>query len=167
MDEHTNFDLEEKFLKADRLISENKISEAAHLLDEILHEAPDFGKAHNHLGWLHETKFKNYEKAQEHYRLAIKFSPEYPAAHYNYCYCLSTLRKYDELEKVLEEAIKVSGINYATIYNEYGLLREIQGNFEDAIHYFKLHIKNTFDSKSIETAAESIKRCERKKQLLS
>ncbi len=46
MDEHTNFDLEEKFLKADRLISENKISEAAHLLEEILHEAPDFGKAH-------------------------------------------------------------------------------------------------------------------------
>ena len=45
MDEPTNFDLEEKFLKADRLIAENKLSEAAHLLDEILHEAPDFGKA--------------------------------------------------------------------------------------------------------------------------
>ncbi len=68
--------------------------------------------------------------------------------------------------KCLEQAIKVSGINYATIYNEYGLLREIQGNLDDAIHYFKLHIKNSFDSKSIETAAESIKRCERKKELI-
>lgn len=164
--EETNFDLEDKFLRADRLIAENKIGDAAHLLDEILHEAPDFGKAHNHLGWLHETKFKNYEKAQEHYRLAIKFSPDYPAAHYNYCYCLSALRKYDELEKVLENAIKVSGISYATIYNEYGLLREIQGHLDDAIHYFKLHIKNSFDSKSIEAAAESIRRCERKKELI-
>jgi Tfp pilus assembly protein PilF len=165
MAESTNFDLEEKFLTADRLISEGKISEAAHLLEEILAEAPDFGKAHNHLGWLYETKFKNFIRAEDHYKLAIKFAPEYPAAYYNYCYCLSALRKYDELEAVLELAIKVPGVSYATVYNEYGLLREIQGKLDDAIHYFKLHIKNSFDAKSIETASDSIKRCERKKQL--
>jgi hypothetical protein len=45
-------------------------------------------------------------------------------------------------------------------------MREIQGNLDDAIHHFRLHIKNSFDVKSIETAAESIKRCERKKELL-
>jgi tetratricopeptide (TPR) repeat protein len=137
------------------------------MLEDILAEAPDFGKAHNHLGWLYETKFKNFSRAEEHYKLAIKFSPDYPAAYYNYCYCLSTLRKFDELERVLEAAIKVPGINYATIYNEYGLLREIQGKLDDAIHYFKLHIQNSFDSKSIETATESIRRCERKKQLIA
>jgi tetratricopeptide (TPR) repeat protein len=167
MAEATNFDLEERFLTADRLINENHLSEAAKMLEDILAEAPDFGKAHNHLGWLYETKFKNFSRAEEHYKLAIKFSPDYPAAYYNYCYCLSTLRKFDELEHVLEAAIKVPGINYATIYNEYGLLREIQGKLDDAIHYFKLHIQNSFDSKSIETASESIRRCERKKQLIA
>jgi tetratricopeptide (TPR) repeat protein len=166
MDENINFDLEEKFLTADRLISENHLGEAAKMLEEILAEAPDFGKAHNHLGWLYETKFKNFARAEEHYRLALKFSPEYTAAYYNYCYLLSSLRKFDELEKLLNEAIKVSGISYATIYNEYGLLREMQGKLDDAIHYFKLHIQNSFDGKSIETAAESIRRCERKKMLI-
>jgi Tfp pilus assembly protein PilF len=166
MEEPINFDLEEKFLNADKLISENKLSDAAKLLEEILEEAPDYGKAHNHMGWLFETKFKNLARAEEHYRLALKFSPDYTAAYYNYCYLLSSLRKFDELEKVLEHAIRVSGISYATIYNEYGLLREMQGHLDDAIHYFKLHIKNSFDSKSIDTAAESIKRCERKKQLI-
>lgn len=164
--EETNFDIEEKFLKADQLISENKLSEAAKMLEDILSEVPDFGKAHNHMGWLYETKFKNLTRAEEHYRLALKFSPDYTAAYYNYCYLLSSLRKYDELEKLLEKAIGVSGISYATIYNEYGLMREMQGLLDDAIHYYKLHIKNSFDTKSIETAAESIKRCERKKQLL-
>jgi tetratricopeptide (TPR) repeat protein len=166
MEEHTNFDLEEKFLTADRLIGENRLSEAAKTLEDILAEAPDFGKAHNHLGWLFETKFKNLQRAEEHYRLALKFSPDYTAAYYNYCYLLSSLRKYDELEKLLGDAIKVSGISYATLYNEYGLMREMQGKLDDAIHYFKLHIQNSFDAKSIETAAESIRRCERKKQLL-
>jgi tetratricopeptide (TPR) repeat protein len=166
MEEQTNFDLEEKFLQADQLISENRLSEAAKMLEDILADVPDFGKAHNHLGWLFETKFKNLQRAEEHYRLSLKFSPDYIAAYYNYCYLLSSLRRFDDLEKLLEKAIGVSGVSYATIYNEYGMLREIQGQLDDAIHYFRLHIKNSFDGKSIETAAESIKRCERKKQLL-
>lgn len=160
------YDLEEKFLVADRLINDGKISEAAHTLDEILQEAPDFGKAHNHLGWLHETKFKNYSKAEEHYKYALKFSPEYTAVYYNYAYLLSTLRRFDELEKLLEQAIKIPGINFGTIYNEYAIMKELQGDFDEAIHYYKLYIRNIFENKSIESAAESIKRCERKKQLI-
>jgi Tfp pilus assembly protein PilF len=165
-EQYVNFDIEEKFLHADQLIAENKLSEAAKLLEDILAEAPDFGKAHNHMGWLFETKFKNLARAEEHYRLALKFSSDYAAAYYNYCYLLSSLRKFDELEELLKRAIGVSGISYATLYNEYGLMREMQGNLDDAIHYFRLHIKNSFDGKSIETAAESIRRCERKKELL-
>ena len=162
----TNFDIEEKFLQADQLIADNRLAEAAKMLEAILEEAPDFGKAHNHMGWLFETKFKNLQRAEEHYRLALKFSSDYTAAYYNYCYLLSSLRKFDDLEKLLERAIAVSGISYATIYNEYGLMREMQGLLDDAIHYFKLHIKNSFDAKTIETAADSIKRCQRKKELL-
>jgi Tfp pilus assembly protein PilF len=162
----SNFEIEEKFQVADKLINENKISEAAHLLEEILAEAPDFGKAHNHLGWLYETKFKNYARAEEYYKLALKFSPEYTAVYYNYAYLLSTLRKFDELEKLLEQAIKVPGISYATLYNEYALMYEIQGKYKDAMHYFKLYIQNSYDGKTIDTAAESIKRCERKMAIL-
>ncbi len=163
----TNFDIEEKFLQADQLIADNRLAEAAKMLEAILEEVPDFGKAHNHMGWLFETKFKNLQRAEEHYKLALKFSSDYTAAYYNYCYLLSSLRKFDELEALLQRAIAVSGISYATIYNEFGLMREMQGLLDDAIHYFKLHIKNSFDSKTIETAAESIKRCQRKKELLA
>jgi Tfp pilus assembly protein PilF len=160
------FELEEKFQKADRLINDGKISEGAAALHEILADAPDFGKAHNHLGWLYETKFKNYAKAEEHYRLSLKFTPTYPAIYYNYAYLLSALRKFEELEALLNAAIKVPGINYATIYNEYGIMRELQGNFTDAIYYYKLYIQNNFDNKGIDTATESIKRCERKMEIL-
>ena len=161
-----NYDLEERFQVADRLINEGKIAEAAHMLEDILADAPDFGKAHNHLGWLFETKFKNYGRAEEFYKMALKFAPEYPAAYYNYSYLLSTLRRYDDLEKLLNLALKVSGISYATVYNEFALMREIQGRYEEATHYFKLYIQNSYDSKTIETAAEAIHRCERKTELL-
>jgi tetratricopeptide (TPR) repeat protein len=160
------FELEEKFYEADKMINDGRISDAAHLLEAILIEAPDFGKAHNHMGWLYETKFKNFVKAEEHYKLALKFSPEYPAGYYNYAYLLSTLRRYEELETLLNDAIKVPGVSYSTIYNEFGLLNEALGQFNEAIHYFKLYIHNVFDTKSIDSATDSIKRCEKKMQIL-
>jgi tetratricopeptide (TPR) repeat protein len=160
------FELEEKFHEADKMINDGRISDAAHVLEGILAEAPDFGKAHNHLGWLYETKFKNFNKAEEHYKYALKFSPDYPAAYYNYAYLLSTLRKYDVLEKLLDDAIKISGINHATLYNEYGLMNEAKGSYKEAIKFYKLYIQNCYDNKSLEAAADSIKRCERKMELL-
>jgi hypothetical protein len=45
-------------------------------------------------------------------------------------------------------------------------MHEVQGRYHDAIHYFKLYIQNSYDSKTIETAADSIRRCERKLELL-
>jgi tetratricopeptide (TPR) repeat protein len=76
MDDYRTFELEEKFMDADNMIKDNYIAEAVRLLNEILAEAPDFGKAHNHLGWIYETKIKDYDKATEYYRLALKFSPD-------------------------------------------------------------------------------------------
>jgi tetratricopeptide (TPR) repeat protein len=166
MSDYRTFELEEKFMDADNMIKDNYIAEAVRLLNEILEEAPDFGKAHNHLGWIYETKTKDYTKAIEHYRLALKFTPDYAAAYYNYAIVLSTLRQYEELEKLLNDALKVKGINFATIYNEFAIMNEAQGKYDEAIKNYKLYIQNSYDNKMIETAADSIKRCERKKELL-
>jgi len=76
------------------------------------------------------------------------------------------LRRYDELEKLLDQAIQVAGVNYATLYNEYAIMNEAQGRYKEAIHYYRLYIQNSYDLKSIDAAAESIKRCERKMELL-
>ena len=166
MSNNINFFLEEKFIEADNLIKDNLLSEAVNTLNDILSEAPDFGKAHNHLGWIYETKIKDYTKAEEHYKLALKFSPEYTAVYYNYSILLSTLRRFDELLGILDKALHVSGINLSTIYNEYAIMYESQGKYDDAIKYYKLYVQNSYDNKMIETAADSINRCKRKKEIL-
>lgn len=159
--------LEEMFENADFLIKENKIADAINLLHEILTEAPDFGKAHNHLGWIYETKHKNLPKAEEHYRLAIKFKPDYCATYYNYAILLSTIRNYEELEVLLKKAEQCPGINRATIANEYAIMYESTGRFDEAIAAYKNYITNLFDEKMIDSAAASIQRCKKKKEILS
>jgi tetratricopeptide (TPR) repeat protein len=86
--------MEDLFLEADRLISEQKIGEAFSKLESITQEMPTFGKAYNHIGWIYETKYKDYPNAEKYYKLAIENFPEYLAAYYNYAIVLSTLKKW-------------------------------------------------------------------------
>jgi len=96
---------DEMFFEADQLIAEKQIGKAMQLLYDIINEQPDYGRAHNHLGWIYETKYRDYAKAEEHYRAALAYAPEYPAVYQNYAVLLSTVRKFTDLEKVLEKAL--------------------------------------------------------------
>ncbi|MBL7936407.1 MAG: hypothetical protein JNM51_11440 [Bacteroidia bacterium] len=152
----------EDFLKADELIKDNKISEALGLLQSIILEEPSFGKAHNHIGWIYETKLGEHNKAELHYKQAIKSEPTYHASYVNYAYLLSGQNRFEELKKHLEHCLNVHTINKSTIYNEYGIMYELQGNNKEAVKAFKKAKQYCLDIKTMETYDTSIQRCIKK-----
>lgn len=156
------FELDDKFFKADTLIKEGRIGEAAGMLNEIITEMPEHGRSHNHLGWIFETKYSDYVKAENHYKAALQFSPEYTAVYYNYAILLSTLGRYDELTALLEKAMNIPGINKSTIYNEYGIMYEAQGKYNQALEAYNNYIRHLYDNKLIETGKGSIERVKMK-----
>ncbi len=159
--------LEELFYAADIDISDGKFTEAMEKLETILVEDPNFGKAYNHLGWLYETKFKKIEKAKQFYQKAVEKSPEYTSAYYNYAICLSTLAQYDELQIILAKAMAVPGIDKAKINNEYGIMHEQMGDFENAIKYYKDCIKFSLNNDEVNRVKDSIIRCQSKMEILN
>lgn len=154
--------LDEKFFEADQLIKEGKIAQAVSLLNEVITEMPEHGRSHNHLGWIYETKYNDYEKAEKHYKAALAFAPEYPALYYNYAILLSTLNRFEELNSLLEKAMVLPGINKATIQNEYGIMYEAQGKYNQAIEAYQQYIRHLYDNKLIDNARASIERCKTK-----
>lgn len=162
MNDNLRIRMEDMFMEADRLITEQKIGEAFAKLSSIIQEMPNFGKAYNHIGWIYETKYKDYPNAEKYYKQAIEYSSDYHAGYYNYSIVLSTLQKWDELTNLLDKALKVPGINKGTIYNEYGIMYEAQGKYQQAIDAYKQYAANTFDSKLLDTAKDSIERCKKK-----
>lgn len=162
----SNIRMEDMFLEADQLISEQRIGEAFSKLNSIIQEMPTFGKAYNHIGWIYETKYKDYPNAEKHYKLAIEYAPDYHAGYYNYAVVLSTLQKWDELTTLLNKALTVPGINKGTIQNEFAIMYEAQGKYNEAIEAYKRYIANIYDNKLIETASDSIARCKRKLEIL-
>ncbi|MCS6795316.1 MAG: tetratricopeptide repeat protein [Raineya sp.] len=156
-------ELDNMFFEADELIKSNLIGDAINKLQEIIHRDPTYGKAYNHLGWIYETKMRNYPKAEEYYKKSLEYSPEYLPAYINYAICLSTMNKFDELEVHLENALKQPGIATNSIYNEYGIMYEIQGNYDKAIEYYQKAINYSLNHNDIQIYQDSISRCNLKR----
>ncbi len=159
--------IEELFLEADRALDEGNLAEGKRLLNEILHEEPSFGKAHNHMGWIYKTKYQDYEVAEKHFKLSLKFDPSYPPAYLNYAYMLRDLGRLDELEALLERAIKVKSTNKCALHDEFGSLYELRGEYRKAIRSYKKSISLCLNDKVIEELRGHISRCRRKGGVLS
>ncbi|WP_339832197.1 tetratricopeptide repeat protein [uncultured Altibacter sp.] len=158
--------LEELLDQANMDIKNGQYDEATNKLEKIIDMDPNFGKAYNHLGYLYEVKFKEYEKGETLYKLCLEKSPMYPAVYYNYAVLLSTLEKYDELKELLDQAITIPGITKSTIYNEYAIMYEQQGKLTAAIEHYKKAALNTLDKSVLERAKGSIERCKMKQEFL-
>lgn len=156
---------EQLFADADKLLNEGQIADAVGLLTKIIQRNPKFGKAYNHLGWVYETKYKNYAKAEENYRLALQYAPEYSAAYINFAYFLSTLQRFQELKTHLEKALTVSSVSKETIYNEFGIMYEQQGNPETALDYYVKAAMCSFDEAKFKKYKSGIERCKEKIEL--
>lgn len=163
MDTNDNIlQLDKLFFEADQDIKDGLIAEAFDKLVYIIEQDTEYGKAYNHLGWIYETKYKNYPKAEECYRLSLKFSPNYSAVYLNYSILLSTLERFDELKTHLENALEVRGVNKSKIWNEFGIMNELQGNYDQAIVAYKKSIQYSLINEDIDRYQKSIERCKRK-----
>jgi tetratricopeptide (TPR) repeat protein len=159
--------LDDLFFEADQLIKEQKYTEAISTLQAILIEAPDYGKAYNHLGWIYDTKYRNYQMAEDHYRKCIVYTPEYTPVYLNLSITLSTLGKYDDQKDILMKALAVPGIDKATINNELAIMQELLGEYEPAIEHYKLAIRHSLIDANVDLYLNSIERCRKKQRILN
>ena len=157
--------LEELLDQANTDIKNGLYDEATNKLEKIISIDPNFGKAYNHMGYLYEVKFKDYEKGETLYKLCLEKTPMYPSVYYSYAILLSTLGKYDELKELLDQAMNIPGITKSTIYNEYAIMYEQQGKLDEAIEHYRKAGLNTLDKGVLDRAKTSIERCKSKKEL--
>ncbi len=131
-------DVENLFLEVSKAIDERDISGAKELLEEILSIDPGYGRAHNHLGWIYETKIKDFDKARQHYSLAIKFCKgTYPVVYVNYGYLLIEFGHLETAEKIIEEGLQANGADKATLHYQKGKIAEHRRQYKVAASFYK------------------------------
>ncbi len=156
---------EDLFFEADNLINENNILEAKDLLLRLLNEYPDYGRAHNHLGWLYSVKFNNHTKAKKHLELALKFSPDYQGVYANYVYLLLEMNQYKELIDFGFKCANNGVADAGTIHNKMAQAYELEGNLLEAYKYYRLAVKGAINNQFVEELYASIHRLKSKMSL--
>jgi tetratricopeptide (TPR) repeat protein len=155
---------ETKFLEAVSWIEKNNdFAEAQKLFLNLVQEFPDFPNAYGYLGWIYSNKLNNPVQAEVYYKQGIEVGPNYVPQYYNYATFLQFELKHNELEKLLEKMLKIPSISKGDVFLQYGLMREYQLKYFQAIKYFKKAIKETTNSELITACNLAINRCRMKR----
>jgi tetratricopeptide (TPR) repeat protein len=157
--------LEEKYLKVGQLFSENNFEEGRILLLEMLEEYPLYGRAHNRLAWLYHRLFTNYRKAEEHYLLGMKHSPEYPWTYVNYILLLNELNWHDALKSHAQKALNIKGVDRPFIYYELGRSYEKNYGFAEAWRNYRSAYREAVDEWDAHFYKRNMKRARAKMTL--
>ena len=72
------------------------------------------------------------------------------------------LERFEELQKLMDKAMKLASLNKSMIMSQLGEMRELQGEFEEAIALYKSAIRRSVKNDQIELLWDSIDRCEEK-----
>jgi len=156
---------EQYVLDAEKAFEQGLFAEGKGYLENALAEEPTYGKAHNHLGWFYLFHMHDFEKAELHLRLALKYARQYSAPYIHYSQLLFEAERLDEHAKLVAEAFKVPGVGKSFLYNEYGRNMEITGRIADAIKYYRLAVQWSTDEEQIKLIKGNIKRARGKRWL--
>lgn len=155
------------FFEAESLIGQRQVAQAVGILEAIIEEQPDYGKAHNHLAWLYEHEYKDFSRSEKHYKAAIRFSPSYPSTYLNYCHLLSRLGQLEALEALLQKARLIEGMKKSEICHEYGILYEMRGDYLNAANYYQDAILHSLINADIASYQAAMERCLLKYELVT
>lgn len=131
------YDVEAEFLYAQSLLDKEQYAEAKEALLAILEEEPDYGRAHNHLGWFYFYQMTDYKRAEYHLRLALKFAPDYSPAYIHYGHLLIDLNEWEKLKQHAEAALNVLGFDKSMAYRFMALSAEMTGDIRSAMGYLR------------------------------
>jgi len=158
----SNYLAEQYFIEAMELIDDWKFAEAKKKLEEIIEMEPGYGRAHFRLGWIFFYKFRDFERANYHLRLAIKLNPEFPVSYYTYAYLLNEINHPVALKIHATKALAVRGIEAYIIYLELAKSFELNGNYAEAIINYKLALKYSLCNTKVSEIEKSLERVKAK-----
>lgn len=128
--------VEKLYYKSDALLSEGKYAEAKEVLIELLEEDPTYALAHNALGWIYTHFLLNYEKAESHLKLAIKYGNGVVVGYNNYVSLLLETNKYAELRSFVDANLEVPGIDKAYFLAMKAITYEVETRYFMALKVF-------------------------------
>jgi len=124
--------MEHELARVDAFWNQELYEEGLNLLESILSREPGFGKAHAYMGWYAYAKSDNYKRAANHYRLAMKFNPDFAGIYPNYALVLFELGEFQTSIDVARKGMNVAGADRGHLMGMIGRALEAMRNLRSA-----------------------------------
>ncbi len=160
-----NANSEELYLEAEADIKNNHYAEAFKKYESILYEEPGSAPAHNSMGWLFNTQFDDYSKAENHFQTAMRCDPLYPHSYFHMAALLMDMERFEELQAHLEKCLRVRTIDKSWVYGRFAMSEELRNNYEKSIFYFEKAILVSQNDEKIKDYRGDIERCQMKMEI--
>ncbi len=158
---------EEYILKAQELMDDWNYLEAKRILQELIEKEPGNGKAHSLIAWIYYTQLYDFEKADFHYKLALKFESKNEYILINYLRFLLIGEDYESLTAFITSWRRKTkrDSDYLRLYYALGL--EGSSKLEEAEAHFDALMTSSLEPELRHSISQGVERIKQKKQLLS
>ncbi len=156
------YSVEEKLLQADMLMHARRYLKAHRLFKEVLEDEPDNAFAHFGIAFIMRYMLHDNKTAEQHFRYAVLFNPQFADTYPEYLRYLLTVNKYAELFELAEKALAVPGVSPVLVHTVCGNAKEQCGLFREAIVYYKLAARKATDEYEYSDLLSDIKRVKQK-----
>lgn len=156
------YSTEEKLLKADNYMDNCRYVKAHRMYTEILQEEPDSALAHYGMGILMRYHLQHITQAEEHFRLALQFKPDYTFAAEEYLSLLYYMKEYEKLDAFAVRVIAMPGIKETYVLHVRGNAAEVCGDLEKALALYEEAARKSTDSRVFGDLNDSVSRIKMK-----
>jgi len=120
-------------------IKEGSTKEAHFYFNKVLQYKKDYGKAYNNIGLL-MMKDGQKKLAEEYFKKSIELGKDGVEPSLNLAALLRSEKRYEEAGRLLEGFIGANTKN-RSLYLSYALIKDDMGQYEEAIRYYKLYLR--------------------------
>ncbi len=157
----------EKYLsQAEQLIYDGQLDEGLNILHELLFEEPGYGSLHNFLGWAYMYHVKDGARAELHFKVAIRFAPDYAPPFLHIGNLLNNSGRYAEAIEYFRLGLTKPDALRSILFEGIAQAYELQGDFRQAIRAYKDAAKASVAEFEVERLLNGVKRCRKKRVVL-
>ena len=158
-----NENLEYLIRLAESAIYDGDYIQAEKYLISGLEDEPGYPKLHYTLGWMNNYHLENEKNAENHYLWTIFFDSDHDSAYKELGRLYLDKRKYQAVKRLMRKAKQSENADREFIFHMLGKVAEAEGNYKDAIQYYKSALMDCLNVNGTNILKQSIKRCRLKK----
>jgi hypothetical protein len=154
--------IDEYLEEALRLADDEGHESALKLLERLVYEEPGYGRLHNTLGVIYFAYADNITQAEQHFRLAMKFAPEFADSYSHLCQLLRQEERLDEAIEIGKAGLKIKQSNKSRLLTGVAQAYELKRQYNKAIRDYRDALEHSAELWNCVVLEASIKRCKRK-----